>query len=135
MAKFKFSSFNKERRFNFDVTPIVGKYVKASELGDLMSKNGENYVYIIRGLYLGTLPAEASRTGKEQKTASIATDFSYINVPAFQYEEVADMINNQQAVDYINSGCAGFKIVPYETRGEEYYKIVWVDIESGDTVD
>lgn len=130
MARFKFSSFNKERKFNFDVTPIVGKYIPASELGDLYNKNGEAHLYIIRGVYTGVIDAVHSKTGKEQPTASIATDFSYINVPSFQYEEVADMLSSQDAIDYINSGKAAFKLVPYETRGETFYKMIWIDMDS-----
>ena len=134
MKKFSFASFNKERRFDFDVTPIIGKYIKSSEMGQLIDKFGEDNVYVIRGLYLGKIKAEDSSSGEEQKTASVATDFSYINAPAFQYDEIKEMIDNDQAVDYINSGSAGFKITPYEMRNKTYYKFTWVDIESGDEV-
>lgn len=134
MKKFSFAQFNKERRFDFDVTPIIGKYIKSSELGQLIDKFGEDHIYVIRGLYLGKIKAEDSSSGEEQKTASVATDFSYINAPGFQYEEIASMIENEQAVAYINSGSAGFKVTPYEMRNKTFYKLTWVDIESGDEI-
>lgn len=128
--KFKIAAFNTERKFDFDVTPIVGKYVKASELGKLIDEYGEDHIYIIRGCYIGKIAAEDSKSGKEQPTASIATDFTYVNVPSFQYETVEGWTQNQEAIDYINSGSAGFMIEPYTTRGETFYKLVFVDIDS-----
>ncbi|MBO7731716.1 MAG: hypothetical protein J6S67_04170 [Methanobrevibacter sp.] len=130
MKKFSIAKYNTERKFNFDVTPIIGKYVKASELGQLIEENGEDHIYTIRGCYLGTIDADASKTGKQQKTASIAIDTTYINVPSFQYETIEGFVNNQDAIDYINSGSAGFMIKSYEMRGETYYKLVFVDIDS-----
>lgn len=130
MKKFSMSKFNSTRKFDFDVTPIIGKYVKASELGSLIDEYGEDKIYVIRGAYLGSIDAEHSKKGTEQKTASIATDFTYINVPSWQYDDVEAMVNNPDAVDYINSGSAGFMIEPYEMRGETYYKLVFVDIDS-----
>lgn len=135
MAKFKFANFNKERKFNFNVESIRDKYVKASELGSLIKKYGEGYIFTIRGLYLGEIDAEDSVTGKKQDTASVATDFTYVNAPSFQYEEIAAMLEDKDAIDCINAGGAGFIVEPYTARGKEYYKLVWVDIESGDTVD
>lgn len=135
MSKFKFAAFNKERKFHFNVDSIRDKYIKASELGKLIEQYGEGYIFTIRGLYLGEIDASDSVTGKQQDTASIATDFTYVNAPSFQYDEIAAMIDDRDAVDCINAGGAGFIVEPYQARNKTFYKLVWVDIESGDTVD
>lgn len=124
-----FSSFNRDRLFSVDTSDF--EYLK---LADLYKRDGEGEIYIIRGIYIGTKSEFA------EESPLLATDEFYVNLPQFQLVEIKEMLDSRQAINCINNGGAGFTIEEYEKKlksgaKKKCYKAVWVDIESGDTVD
>ena len=118
MAKFSFTSFNKERLFNVDTSDFDYK-----KLEDLYNENGEDYVYPITGVYIGTKSKFAA------ETPIVATDDCYVNLPDHQLGSIKEMLASKQAVDYINSGAAGFMIEKYHQKrfDVDCYSAVFVD--------
>lgn len=125
-----FSQFN-TGLFNFDTSAIKGNYITTRDLYD---RDGDKNIYVVRAVYKGTLDKDKRKDdlrGKEDKpTACIATDEFYINVPDFQVKEIDKMLDQPEVIDYINDGKAGVMLRTYEARGEEFVKLVFVDIES-----
>lgn len=125
MAFTSFTSFNRERLFDIDTTGF--EYFK---LRDLYEADGEDVVYVIRGIYLGTKSEFAD------ESPIVALDDRYVNLPQFQLAEIKEMLASKYAISAINRGEGGFKIQKYikklKTGSRVCYKAVWVDVASGD---
>ena len=118
MAKFTFTKFNKEKLFDIDTTEF-----DYTSLEDLYNANGENAVYQVRGLYIGT------KSNYDPETPILATNEEYVNLPVHQLEEVKAMLADRRAVDAINAGDCGFKIEKYYQKRfkKDCYTAIWCD--------
>lgn len=118
MAKFSFTSFNKQRLFNVDTTDF--DYVS---LEDLYNRDGAGHVYLVTGLYIGTKSIYAD------EAPLLATDEEYVNLPEHQLSEVKAMMGDSRAVAEINSGNCGFVIDTYYQKRfkKTCYVARWVD--------
>ena len=116
--KFTFAKFNKEKIFDIDTSEF--DYVS---LEDLYNTNGADWVYPLKGLYIGT------KSNYDPETPILATDETYVNLPVHQLGEVKEMLADKQAIDAINKGCAGFVIEKYYQKKykKDCYAAVWVD--------
>lgn len=144
MAQFSFSSFNKERLFNFD-TSIINELHPQTEaqrkehddrytnLESLYKENGPDKEYQIRGLYINT----KSEVVDEAPVAALST--IYVNLPPHQLIEVKSMMGDKNAVRAINNGYAGFVIRTYEKKlGKQVklcYAAKWIDVDPDDFED
>lgn len=120
-----FASFNRERLFDVDTSDF--DYVK---LKDLYERDGDDEIYTIRGIYIGTKSEYAD------ESPLLALDDTYVNLPQHQLLDIKEMLNSKQAINCINAGGAGFRIEKYTKKlksGQKKvcYKAVWVDIEDG----
>ena len=124
-----FASFNRERLFDVDTSDF--DYIK---LKDLYERDGQDHIYIVRGVYIGTKSEFAD------ESPLVAIDDFYVNLPQFQLLDIKEMLNSKQAINTINAGEAGFIIEEYVKKlksgaKKKCYKAVWVDVVSGDIVD
>ena len=123
------AGFNSERLFNFDFTVFedMPKEERYKSLKDLYEENGEDEVYTLRAIFVGS----ASEFYEESPLATI--DECYVNLPQFQLRDVKAMLDSKAVIKAINDGKAGFKIETYEMVREKkkrtYYKAVWVDLK------
>lgn len=120
-----FASFNRERLFDVDTSDF--EYIK---LKDLYERDGEDEIYVIRGIYIGTKSEFAD------ESPLLALDDCYVNLPQFQLLDVKEMLNSKQAINCINNGGAGFRIEKYTKKLKSgskkvCYKAIWLDIEDG----
>ena len=99
---FNFSKFNKERLFDVDTSGF--DYVN---LEDLFQENGEDAVYKLTGVYVGT------KSQFDDETPLVATDNVYVNLPQHQLSEIKSMLADKGAIKAINEGQAGFVIESY----------------------
>lgn len=99
---FNFSKFNKERLFDVDTSGF--DYVN---LEDLFEENGEDHVYKITGVYIGT------KSTFDDESPIIAIEDTYVNLPQHQLPEVKAMLADKAAIKAINDGQAGFVIDSY----------------------
>lgn len=77
-------------------------------------------VFNLRGFFIGE--------GKQYGKSPVAvTDFCYINLPKHMLDTVQKILSDQEAVDEINRGEAGFKIYSYTPKtGGTAYNITFV---------
>lgn len=99
---FNFSKFNKERLFDVDTSGF--DYVN---LEDLYQANGEDQVYKITGVYIGT------KSMYDDEAPLLATEDTYVNLPQHQLPEIKAMLADKAAIRAINEGQAGFVIDSY----------------------
>lgn len=93
-------------------------------LADLFRENGKDEVYPIVGVYINT-------KGKYGPQACIAINESLmVNLPAHMLEACEEMRKDQEAIDAINDGQAGFKVYQYTSKaGKTGFSVDWVDIQ------
>lgn len=93
-------------------------------LADLFIENGKDEVYPIAGVYINT-------KGKYGPQACIAINESLmVNLPAHMLEACKEMRKDQEAIDAINNGQAGFKVYQYTSKaGKTGFSVDWVDIQ------
>lgn len=93
-------------------------------LADLFKENGKDEVYPIAGVYINT-------KGKYGPQACIAMNESLmVNLPAHMLEACEEMRKDQEAIDAINNGQAGFKVYQYTSKaGKTGFSVDWVDIQ------
>lgn len=99
MAGFNFSKFNKERLFDIDTSDF-----EYTNLEELYNANGANFVYELRGVYIGT------KSIYDPEAPMVATDREYVNIPVHQLPEIKQMLADKLAIREINEGNAGFII-------------------------
>ena len=116
---------------------FASKYSKASptfnvrlnhpvytSLADLFSEYGSGHVFAISGVYINT-------KGKYGPQGMIAiNDSLMVNLPSHLTETIEEMRKDEEAVEAINNGQAGFKIYLYQTKnGRTGYSVNWVDLD------
>lgn len=121
----KFGKFNRERKFTVDTSDFEYR-----SLRELYAENGADYLYLLKGLYIGT------KSLYDPEVPIVATDECYVNIPVFQLDEVKEILADPMAVKAINNDQAGFRIEEYEQKryGATCYKVVWCDYFSGDDI-
>lgn len=114
------AKFNHTNPFIFK----AGEGFKYYSLRDLFQNNGADTVYRIMGLYIN----DKGRYGDQPLAL---TPHYYVNMPSHLMTDVTKMIRDQEIIDQINRGEAGFKIRAYTNRnGGTSYSVEWVDISS-----
>lgn len=126
---FNFESLNYERKFDFDVAGIRGKYADCKEM---FEKYGSDKVFRVNAIYISTLSKYIKPT--------LALDETYVNLPTFLLDEANKLLNDKSACDQINSGKVGVTFYSYikelkkKTKNGEKkikkvcYSIKWVDM-------
>lgn len=91
-------------------------------LRSLYESNGPDKVYRFLAIYIN----DKGRYG-DQPVA--LTAHYYVNMPSHLNDDVFKMIHDQECIDQINAGKAGFKIRTYNNRnGGTSYSVEWVDL-------
>lgn len=121
-----FTSFNKKRLFNVDTSEF--DYTK---LEDLYKKNGPDWEYQLKAVYIGT------KSEFDPETPMVAIDGFYVNLPVHQLEEIKEMLGNPRAIKAINEGKAGFIIRHYFQKrfNKDCYSAEWIDVDPADYED
>ena len=116
---------------------FASKYSKASpvfnvrlnkpaytSLPDLFAEYGKEHVFAIAAIYINT-------KGKYGPQPVVAINEStLVNLPSHLLEECEEMRKDQEAVDAINNGQAGFKVYQYTSKnGNSGFSVNWVDIQ------
>lgn len=125
---FNFNKFNNTgSKFNIDssdfrVHPVTGKpYFK---LAEMVEEYGTDVMFQLTGLYIN------KKSSFDPETPVAATTAEFVNIPVFQLAEVKAMIADDEAVEAINNGEAGFTIEEYDhpDYGKQL-KVVWCAYE------
>ena len=91
-------------------------------LKNLYDSNKPDTVYRVLALFIN----DRGRYGDQPLAL---TPHYYVNLPVHLLDDVMKMIRDQEIVDQINKGQAGFKIRTYSNRnGGTSYSVEWVDL-------
>lgn len=95
------TNYSHGKKFNVDSTnfPFV-------ELSEIVKENGHKTL-TVQGLFTYT-------TKKNKTRPCLIADSHKINLPDHMLKEVEKLLNDQEAIDLINSGKCGFKTSEYE---------------------
>lgn len=110
------NKFNKSVSFNVDTTGF--NYVKLADLYDEKNKP----VYKLDGCFISvgninTAPVFILTDRKE-----------LVNMPSHLTDTVKDILADNEAVEDIKNGKAGFTVYEYESHGKKCYSIRFVDL-------
>lgn len=106
---------------SFKLQPAPGApYVK---LAELYKTNGPEHLYELCGMYINT-------KGRFGDQPVLWTHGVYVNLPEHMLGTCSDILNDQEAIDQINAGQAGFKIYEYQNKnGRTGYSVTFEDIQ------
>ena len=112
------NKYNKVALFTFSAP----KDFEYETLHDLYVKNGKDFVYEIKAMYIN----KKSLFGE---SPVIATSDCFVNLPSHLTDVVKEMMKDNEVVNAVNEGHLGFQIYTYETehRNGLYYSVNWVD--------
>lgn len=99
---FNFSKLNKERLFDVDTSDF-----EYTNLEELFEENGDDMVYKVTGVYVGT------KSQFDDETPLVAIVDRYVNLPQHQLSQVKDILADKAAIKAINDGKCGFVIESY----------------------
>ena len=99
---FNFSKLNKERLFDVDTSDF-----EYTNLEELFEENGDDKVYKVTGVYVGT------KSQFDDETPLVAIEDRYVNLPQHQLSQVKDILADKTAIKAINDGKCGFVIESY----------------------
>lgn len=115
-------------RLNNDYVKFTHETPKDMEyktLEMLYNENGsdDNKVYTIWAVYINE--------GKYGKQGLLVTDDCYVNLPKHLNEDVESIRGDEEIIDQINKGQAGFTIYHYYSKKykKDCFSINWVDIK------
>ena len=92
------------------------------KLKDLYNKKHPDEVWTILGAFV--------HNGQYGENAVLVTKNCYVNLPDHMVQRVKDLINDDEVVDQINKGGAGFRIYEYEnSKGNKSLSVTFVDQE------
>ena len=113
-----FTKFNKStNKFDYQLPEDV----EFLSLEDLYEKNGARASYELKGLFIN----KKSKYGNHP--VAIIENY-FVSLPNHLLEVVEEMLEDETAVEQINSGVAGFKVRTYKDRkGEKRYTVEWID--------
>lgn len=117
MSTFANKHNTKPNPFTFK-TPEGHPYTKPSELAML---HGLEQTYVVRAMYV-------NKGGKFGDEPVIVTDEFTLNAPHSMVEKVADIINDGESTQLINSGEVAFKLYEYTNKYGKQYGVTWVDV-------
>ena len=111
--------FNHTSPFTFK----AGDGFQYYSLRQLAESNKPGTVYKVLALFIN----DRGRYGDQPLAL---TPYYYVNLPTHLLNDVTAMIRDNDIVDQINAGQAGFKIREYTNRnGGKSYSVEWVDIQ------
>ena len=89
----------------------------------LFNENGEDKVHTVWGAYIND--------GKYGKQGLLVTDDCYVNLPKHLNEDVESIRRNEEVIDQINKGQAGFTIYHYYSKKykKNCFSVNWIDIK------
>lgn len=109
--------YNKQGIFGVSTANLP--YVK---LETLFNENGAEKVYTLQAIYINT----RSKFGD----APVAViENAIVNLPSHMLKQAKDILADNEAIDAIKSGLAGFTVYSYPSHGKTCYSIKFVDIE------
>lgn len=109
--------FNKVvARFDYEL-PKNAPYKK---LAEIYKTDGDNN-FTVRGLYI-------NRKSKFGDSPVAIIDDVYINLPKHLIESVTEIISDSEAINSINNGTFGMNVYQYESNGNTYYSVNWIDV-------
>lgn len=112
-----FAKFNKStQKFNVSTKGLPYKTLK-----QLAEETGLKAEHKIRAIYINN----KSLYGENPV---IVTGNICVNLPNYLTEDIKEMMNDPEAVDYIKNGNAGFKIREYQAHGKTCYTVEWIDM-------
>lgn len=116
---FNASKYNKGNKFDFR-TPESFQF---TTLETLYKVNGADKVYTIKALYI-------NRKSQYGDHPVIVTDAELVDCPKHLLDTVENMINDDEAVEAINSGKVGFSVYTYKDKkhNKTCYSVNWEDI-------
>lgn len=117
--------YNKEKLFKVDMSSVSEYYT----LEQLFKMNGEDteFLYEIKAVY-------ENKHSSFGQSAVLVIDLNgenvYVNIPSHLALEAISMLSDNETIDDINNGKAGFKIYSYNAKkfNKICYSIRWVDL-------
>ena len=112
------TKYNKGKIFDVDTTGFTYASIK-----DLFNENGAKHIYPLRGIWINT-------KGKFGDQPLVATDKFYVNLPTHMLNTCKEIMKDDEAINDINNGKAGFQIYSYTNAkfDRECLGIKFVDI-------
>lgn len=93
-------------------------------LKDLFERDGENWEYPVKGLFINT------KSNSEYGNSTVAIlENCFVNLPNYMEDEISSILANQEDIDDIKDGKVAFSIRPYESHKKKCYGITWIDID------
>lgn len=115
--------------FTFDGDTRDWPYRSLADLAEWENAGGENpgsHVYVIRKFFLSK-----GKYGEQYVGVVPAPEGggALVNFPAHLTDYVEEIIEDQETVDQINAGKAGFRLRSYEDRnGDTRWSVLFVDL-------
>jgi len=108
----------RENRFKVDTEGFEFR-----KLGDLFNAKRPDAVFHVYGLYI-------NRKSKYGESPFAASDGYFISLPSHLVDVVKDILNDDEAIEQMNTGRAGLVIRTYEDdKGVTHYTADFVDVE------
>lgn len=108
-------------KFNKTVFTVNTKDFTFTKLSDLYAANGDDVVYKLDGLYINR-----GKLG-EQPIFICGELKQLVNIPAHLTKTAKDILADDEAIQAIKDGKAGFTIYEYESHGRKCYSVKFVD--------
>lgn len=106
--------YNKGNKFDIDTTGF--DYLKLSELDPVK-------VYVLRGLFINS-------KGAFGPSPVAIIDKHFVNLPQHTLSVVQDMLIDDETVNTIKQGAAGFKVRHYQdSNGKDRLSVEWCDVK------
>ena len=92
------------------------------KLKDLYDKKHPDNFWVILGAFV--------HNGQYGENAVLVTKDCYVNLPDHMVQKVKDLLNDDEVIEQINAGAAGFKIYEYENaKGNKSFSVTFCDVE------
>ena len=114
-------SFAKTYNRNPRVFDVDVKGLEFEALGDLFNNNGKDRVYRITCAWI-------SKKGKYGDHAVLGTPNFLVSLPSHMTDIITDMLKDDEAIDCIKKGAAGFRVYTYEANGRHCFNVEFVDL-------
>lgn len=121
--------YNKRIRNPF--TFVAGKDFAYKSLGDLYHDNGEDHMYLLKGVFVNTKTLYANEATGLKESPVAVTPNCYVNLPAHLLSAIKDMLEDDEFIEAVNANKVGFHIYTYYTEkrpNQPCYSISFADL-------
>lgn len=127
----KFNTF----RFDYDAVTMEWEGERYTNLESLYKLNGPDKIYEIKSMHVREAKEGDGSINKLNPVITI--EGTHVNIPQHQLIQIQKMLDDAEAVAYINAGGAGFTIREYDNKykpGEKAYSANFCNMDDGSHV-